>query len=75
MRKSVSKTDRNDARALAFFLSKDMLPEIRLKTVSEAELGSLVHTRDVLVKSRTMLINKSTPCEPPRSAEARRMSP
>lgn len=58
IRKSVSKTDRNDARALAFFLSKDMLPEIRLKTVSEAELGSLVHTRDLLVKSRTMLINK-----------------
>lgn len=58
IRKSVNKTDRNDARALAFFLSKDMLPEIRLKTVSEAELGSLVHTRDVLVKSRTMLINK-----------------
>ncbi|MFV0410111.1 MAG: IS110 family transposase [Paracoccus sp. (in: a-proteobacteria)] len=58
IRKSVSKTDRNDARALAFFLSKDMLPETRLKTQAEAELASLVHTRDVLVKSRTMLINK-----------------
>ncbi len=30
IRKSVSKTDKNDARALAFFLSKDMLPETRL---------------------------------------------
>ena len=29
IRKSVKKTDRNDARALAFFLSKDMLPETR----------------------------------------------
>ncbi len=58
IRKSVSKTDRNDARALAFFLSKDMLPETRLRSASEAELASLVHTRDVLVKQRTMLINK-----------------
>ena len=58
IRQSVSKTDRNDARALAFFLSKDMLPETRLKSAREAELASLVHTRDVLVKSRTMLINK-----------------
>ena len=58
IRRSVSKTDRNDARALAFFLSKDMLPETRLKSPAEAELGSLAHTRDVLVKSRTMLLNK-----------------
>jgi len=58
IRKSVNKTDRNDARALAFFLSRDMLPETRLRSAAEVELGSLVHTRDVLVKQRTMLINK-----------------
>jgi transposase len=58
IRKSVKKTDRNDARALAFFLSKDMLPETRLKTVAEAELASLVQTRDTFVKQRTMLLNK-----------------
>ena len=58
IRKSVKKTDRNDARALAFFLSKDMLPETRLRSTAEAELGSLVHTRDVLIKQRTMLLNK-----------------
>ena len=58
IRKSVSKTDRNDARALAFFLSRDMLPETRLRSPAEAELGSLVLTRDLLVKQRTMLINK-----------------
>lgn len=58
IRKSVSKTDRNDARALAFFLSKDMLPETRAKTVAESELGSLTHTRDLLVKQRTRLLNK-----------------
>jgi len=58
IRKSVSKTDRNDARALAVFLSKDMLPETRLKSKAESELGSLVHTRDLLVKQRTRLLNK-----------------
>lgn len=58
IRKSVKKTDRNDARALAFFLSKDMLPETRLRSTAEAELVSLVQTRDVLVKQRTMLLNK-----------------
>lgn len=58
IRKSVSKTDRNDARALAFFLSKDMLPETRAKSVAESELGSLTQTRDLLVKQRTRLLNK-----------------
>lgn len=58
IRKSVKKTGKNDARALAFFLSKDMLPETRLKSPEENDLGSLVHTRDVLVKQRTRLLNK-----------------
>lgn len=58
IRKSVKKTDRNDARALAFFLSKDMLPETRLKSQTEDELASLVYSRDVPVKQRTMLLNK-----------------
>ncbi|MCP5088886.1 MAG: IS110 family transposase, partial [Rhodobacteraceae bacterium] len=58
IRKSVNKTDRNDARALAFFLSKDMLPETRLKSTAEAELASLAQTRDTFVKQRTMLLNK-----------------
>ena len=58
IRKSVKKTDRNDARALAFFLSKDMLPETRVKTSAESELASLTHTRDLLVKQRTRLLNK-----------------
>ena len=57
IRNSVKKTDRNDARALAFFLSKDMLPETRLKSTRESEMASLTHTRDMLVKQRTMLLN------------------
>ena len=35
-----------------------MLPETRLKSTAEAELSSLVATRDVFVKQRTMLLNK-----------------
>ena len=58
IRKSVKKTDRNDARALALFLSKDMLPETRLKSKTESEVASLVHTRDLMVKQRTRLLNK-----------------
>jgi transposase len=58
IRKSVKKTDAHDARALAFFLSKDMLPEVRMKDQEHAEMASLVQTRDTLVKSRTALKNK-----------------
>lgn len=58
IRQSVKKTDRNDARALALFLAKDMLPQTRAKTQAESELGSLTQTRDLLVKQRTRLLNK-----------------
>jgi transposase len=55
---SVNKTDDNDARRLAFFLEKDMLPEVRMKDREHAELASLAQTRDKLVKLRTALKNK-----------------
>jgi transposase len=58
IRKSVKKTDRHDAKTLAFFLSKDMLPEARMKSKENAQLHSLAGTRDKLVKQRTALINK-----------------
>jgi transposase len=58
IRKSVKKTDRHDARTLAKFLSKEMLPESRLKEPAHAQLNSVAHTRDKLVKLRTTLINK-----------------
>ena len=57
IRTSVKQTDRNDARALAFFLSKDMLTQTRLKSSQESELASLTQTRDMLVKQRTQLLN------------------
>ena len=55
---SVKKTDRNDARTLAFYLSKEMLPEVRMKDKTHAQLASLTQTRDKLVKLRTSLKNK-----------------
>ena len=58
IRKSVKKCDRHDARALALFLSKEMLPEARLKDERAAAINSLAATRDKLVKLRTTLVNK-----------------
>ncbi len=58
IRKSVKKTDRHDARALAQFLSKDLLPEARLKDERAAQINSLAETRDKLVKLRTTFVNK-----------------
>lgn len=56
--KSVNKTDKHDAKTLAYFLSKDMLPKARMKDAKTAHLHSLAETRDKLVKQRTALINK-----------------
>lgn len=58
IRRSVKKTDKHDARAIAYFLSKDMLPEARLKKKEYTQLTSLIQTRDQLVKLRVCLINK-----------------
>ena len=58
IRKSVKKTDKHDAKMLALFLSKDMLPEARMKKKENTQLHSLATTRDKLVKHRTALVNK-----------------
>ena len=58
VKKSVKKTDKNDARNLACFLSKDMLPQARKKSKPASQLNSLAGTRDKLVKQRTALLNK-----------------
>lgn len=58
IRQSVKKTDKNDARSLAYFLSNDMLPESRRKTREQQKVGSLSQTRDKFVKSRTFFMNK-----------------
>ncbi len=58
IRRSVKKTDKHDARAIAFFLSKDMLPETRVKDERLTRLSSLIATRHQLVNTRVSLINK-----------------
>jgi transposase len=56
--RSVNKTDEHDAKLLAEFLSKGMLPEVRIKDEVHARVASLAQTRDKLVKLRTSLKNK-----------------
>jgi transposase len=58
IRQSVKKTDPNDARTLALYLSKNMLPEVRMKDKEHAQLASLTRTHDTLVRLRTALKNK-----------------
>ena len=58
IRRSVKKTDKHDARAIALFLSKDMLPEARIKSDAHVQLASLITTRDQLVKLRVSLLGK-----------------
>src|SRR5512139_1494914 len=55
---SIKKTDANDAEAMAFFLSRGMLPEVRMKDEQYAELESLANTRGKLVQLKTALKNK-----------------
>jgi transposase len=56
--RSVKKTDDRDAALLALYLSKGLLPEVRMKDKEHAQVASLVQTRDSLVKLRTSLKNK-----------------
>lgn len=55
---SVRKTDKIDAFTIALFLSKDLIPEVRMRTKEESQTSSLIGTRDKLVKLRTSLKNK-----------------
>jgi len=56
--RSVKKTDEHDAKVLAEFLAKGLLPEVRMKDEVHARVASLAQTRDKLVKLRTTLKNK-----------------
>jgi len=56
---SFKKTDKVDAEQLAFYLHKDMLPEVRMKDAYSSQIKSLCNTRDKLVKLRTTLKNKT----------------
>ena len=56
--RSVKKTGERDAALLALYLSKGLLPEVRMKDKQHGQLASLTQTRDTLVKLRTALKNK-----------------
>jgi hypothetical protein len=58
--RSVKKTVEEDARVLAEFLAKDMLPEVRIKEGVQARLAVWDRTRDKLVKLR-MILNENKP--------------
>jgi transposase len=55
---SVKKTDKLDAATIAEYLSKGLIPEVRMKSKGDSQLSSLIGTRDKLVKLRTALKNK-----------------
>lgn len=55
---SVKKTDNIDALTIARFLSRDMIPEVRMRSKEDAQRSSLIGTRDKFVKLRTALKNK-----------------
>ena len=57
IKQSIKNIDRHDAELLALFLSKRILPEIRMSEELRVQLKSLARTRDKLVL-RTTLKNK-----------------
>lgn len=56
--RSVKKTDKQASELLAFYLQKELLPEVRMTDDYSSQLKSLTSTRDKLVKSRSVLKNK-----------------
>jgi transposase len=55
---SVNKTDKRDAKTIAEFLAKDMLPEVRLSSEESERLKRLLSSRKILVDSRVRLKNQ-----------------
>ena len=55
---SVKKTDEHDAATIASYLSKGLIPEVRMRTKEQSQIASLIGTRDRFVKLRTVLKNK-----------------
>ena len=57
IRESLKKTDRNDARTLAFYLKKEVLPECRRKTPLQQEVMRLCNLHERWTCSRTREFN------------------
>jgi transposase len=56
--RSVKKTDEHDAETIAKYLSKGLIPEVRMRSKEQQQVSSLITTRDKLVKLRSTLKNK-----------------
>ena len=55
---STKKTDANDAATLAFYLSKEMLPESHLCDQTSEEIRRMLKTRSILVSSTVKIKNQ-----------------
>lgn len=55
---SVNKTDKKDAKTIAEFLDKDMLPEVKLCSEKSEQLRRLLTSRDILVKTKVKMKNQ-----------------
>lgn len=55
---STKKTDANDAATLAYYLSKDMLPESHLCDQTSEEIRRMLKTRSILVSSAVKIKNQ-----------------
>lgn len=55
---STKKTDANDAATLAFYLSKDMLPQSHLCDQTSEEIRRMLKTRSILVSSAVKIKNQ-----------------
>lgn len=55
---STKKTDANDAATLAYYLSKDMLPEAHLCDQTSEEIRRMLKTRSILVSSIVRIKNQ-----------------
>jgi len=55
---TVNKTDKKDAKVIAEFLSKDMLPVVNLSSEKSEKLKRLINSRDILVKTKVQLKNQ-----------------
>jgi len=55
---SIKKTDEHDAITIAKYLSKGLIPEVRMRSKEQARIASLIGTRDKFVKLRTAMKNK-----------------
>lgn len=55
---SVNKTDKRDAKTIAEFLEKDMLPEVKLCGEKSEKMKRLINSRDILVRTKVKLKNQ-----------------